>query len=637
MLILAAMDIHNMIFWIFLLTIAVFISVAGIYYLIVNRRIFDRKNSALLEAAQSISELDRCDIANLDAIQASLNIPEFDLLSSAADRIVDDSSRLYQGKWISDPHKIFTLENLLTRSEYGSLAIEVPVQLFTLSIFASAIFWILSLSIFDTSNSSVMSASALPLLNGLIFSLLLFFTSYRQRNDLQRSMNYLAETISRRLPIFEDLAGTAVLIDSFVQYDREMAESVSILSETVHGLTHHELADLVAENVKVVMERDIAPTIQAAGQKLMSLSENLQARQENGMSELAGIFTQQLGAKLNHELTPLFLETDHLVEELHSTTNSYQDSIAALRQSREDSLSLQEQSRESLERLAEAREAWNEDMKNAHAALENLNGITENFNRIYSGESNALGQQVEHLSNEIAKLNENAREEMQNFASQMQAYTNQISEDMSRQNQSLQEGLAASNRDLIEGINSHKQLFSEEFQSYSDRFSDRLGDVIQVFEDKLNATVLSALNEMKALTENLATENRDMKQLLSEFGQGSSDMVSDILRLSQEMNRSADRMSQESNEIDESLKELNAKLETSVQTFSDSMTGSLSDSLDQLERFLGESVLRISSTSSQMLDQASRIADLFQAERALQALKNEQADAESESTDSKQV
>lgn len=604
----ALASIQSTVFWALLFLVSLIVFAAGLYFIYNNRRLFEKKNVALLAAAQNISELDRCDIANLESVQKALNLHEFELLNSAAERIVDDAARIYQGKWISDPHKLFTLDNLLTRSEYTSLSVEIPIQLFTLSMLGSALFWIAGFSLFDASNSTVQHLAALPLILGLLLSLLLFFSGQRQRGELTRSMNYLAETISRRLPIFEELAGTAVLIDSFVQYDREMAESVSELSDIVRGLAKTELADRIADNVKEVMERDIAPSIKSSSEKLALLTDELQTRQEKGMGELAGIFTQQLGAKLNHELTPLFLETDHLVEELHNSSSSIEASMEALRQAREESYSVQEQTARSLSLLGEARKQWDEDMQKSNAALQTLSEESRKLGEHYSGQSSALGEKLDMLADRLEQSREASVEQMKLFSDTLRDHGRDLRESLDSRNEKLAQKLEEHNLALIDGMKTQGQSFAEELHKYSENFGEKLSLIMENFEEKLREGAYAAAGEIKSLVVHLQNNNKELTRLLEQLGEGSSAMVGDIRRLSLEMNRNAERLDQQSNEIEESLKELNHVLENSVERFASDMLKGVGDTLDAFEKSLSEVSLRLSSSTNELSDSAARIA-----------------------------
>ncbi len=606
---LIAAMLQTSIFWILLIIVSILVFSAGIYFLFSNKNLFEKRNSALLNASQSISELDRCDIANLESVQNSLNMSEFDLLSTAADRIVDDSARIYQGKWISDPHKLFTLDNLLTRSEFTALSVEIPIQIFTLSLLASALFWLAGFSLFDGDRTAILNLAALPVCIGLLLSLLLFFANQRQRSELTRSMNYLAETISRRLPIFEELAGTAVLIDSFVQYDREMAESVSNLSEIVQGLARNDLADRIANNVKHVMENDIAPSIKESAKNLSSLTEQLQERQEKGMSELAGIFTQQLGAKLNHELTPLFLETDHLVEELHNTSASFDVAMEALKQAREDSYSVQEQTAGVLSSLLESRRNFENDMKLSNEAINRLSDECQKMTSLYSGQVDNLSDNLKTLSSNISTLNSESSKNVEILSNDLKGLSSELSTEFGKRNEELLENLNQQHSLLLEGLNAQSDSLSTSLKLHTDSFSDKLALIMAQFEEKLNAGTMGVDEELRKHVNNLQAGNKQLVHLLEQLGEGSAAMVGDIRRLSLEMNRSAERLGQESNEIDESIKELNAKLENSISIFSEQMIKSVTEAMDSFEKAVSEIALRLSSSSSELSDSANRIAN----------------------------
>ena len=496
-----AIQMNTIIFWGLLALITLLISGVSLYYLASNRRLFQRLNQSMLNASDDIRNLDRCDIANLPWIRETLDDPEFPLLGSAAEQMVEDSERLYQGKWIANPSRLFQLDNLLTRKEFTLISQEVPARVLALSLLASALFWLLGSIIFENRSLGVLLPASLPLIIGFGFAAMLALSNDRTRRELSRSGQYLADLLMRRLPVFEELAGTAVLIDSFVRYDREMSESVAFLSETVERLVHNELSDAISENVRVVMQEDIAPSYQQAAAVLVDLASTITERQEAGMHELATDFSNNLSRTLADDLTALFQEMRVLTERFQESSNDVDMSLQALSDAAMLQENLQERSTVVLEQLASERDHWNEEIVTVRESLAQMSEMTSNLTALYSGESMNLGTRLETLSEELSAFsasihvvlggladeNQTLRSSMTELDKhgtrlledlrQLSLEMGQQSSNLARQSAQVNENLADLNMNLNESVRQFTVQLQSGVESTLNDFDESLAEV----------------------------------------------------------------------------------------------------------------------------------------------------------------
>ena len=496
-----AIQMNTIIFWGLLALVTLLISGVSIHYLVSNRRLFQRLNQSMLNASDDIRNLDRCDIANLPWVRETLDDPDFPLLGSAAEQMVEDSERLYQGKWIANPSRLFQLDNLLTRKEFTLISQEVPARVLAVSLLASALFWLLGSIIFDSRSLSVLLPASLPLIIGFGFAAMMALSNDRTRRELSRSGQYLADLLMRRLPVFEELAGTAVLIDSFVRYDREMSESVAFLSETVERLVHNELADSISENVRVVMQEDIAPSYQQAAAVLVDLASTITERQEAGMHELATDFSKNLSRTLADDLTALFQEMRVLTERFQASSNDVDMSLQALSDAAMLQQNLQERSTLVLEQLATEREQWNQEITTVRESLAQMSDMTSNLTELYSGESMNLGNRMGTLSEELSAFSVSIHEVLGGLARenhtlrssmteldqhgtrlledlrQLSLEMGQQSSNLARQSAQVNENLADLNMNLNESVRQFSVQLQSSVETTLNDFDESLGEV----------------------------------------------------------------------------------------------------------------------------------------------------------------
>ena len=507
-----ALSVNSIVFWSLLILISLVILGVSIFTISRNKRLFNRLNQTMMGAADDIRSLERCDIANLPWIRETLDQPDFPLLGSAAEQIVEDSERLYQGKWIANPSRLFHLDNLLTRKQFTQLSREVPARMLAVSLLASALLWLLGSILFNTRSLNIFLPAAIPLMLGIVFGLIISLSNDRIKRDLERSGQYLDDLLMRRLPVFEELAGTAVLIDSFVRYDREMSESVAYLSDTIDRLAHNELADKISENIRVVMQEEIAPSYQQAAAVLVDLASTITERQETGMHDLASQFSSNLSHILADDLTPLFAEIRALTERLQSSSTDIDVGLEALQDAAELQEQLQNKTTEILERVAEGQDVWNNEISTMQDSLQQMTDMTKQLTDLYSGESMELGKKLEQLSQELnafsvsihevlgglAEENQSLQKASQNVGEQgarllddlrqvslelsqqgttLARQSNQINENLTNLNLNLTESVRQFQVQMQSGVENTLQDFDEGLAEVSLRLANTTGEI----------------------------------------------------------------------------------------------------------------------------------------------------------------
>lgn len=486
----------------FVLLVVLMIVTLALHYLAKMRRTYSSLHGSLRAVAHNVTEIKSCDIANLKLLSQIVTQQGFDLLDSATKQLEDDSERLYHGKWITKPSNVYNFDNLLTAKQYTLFTYEIPLQIIAVSSLLSAIFWLSGFSFISSEQSSVvLSVSSLPLLLGAFMALLLAITVQRNRYKLQQAINYLVEVTMRRIPVFEELAGTAVLVDSFVRYDREMNESVAYLAESVDKLSHKELAEEISANIREVMLNEIAPAYKKASDALVDLAENLADKQSKGMAELADNFAAAVSRNLTERLQGFYTEMDKLTQSLQAGSSQVDIALDNLAQAKADQLELQQNTQLALQQLAEVRQQWQDDMQANSEAIKSIAATTSNFENIYNGEQNQLADRLNNLSSELqvfstemnnllsALVNENNNtrnnvQSLEDSNNRLLSDLHQLSQEMahnadtlSRQSAQINDSLAGLNESLNRSVNQFSYQLSAGVKNTLNEFDESLAEI----------------------------------------------------------------------------------------------------------------------------------------------------------------
>lgn len=494
-------------YWVLLAAVCVVVIGVSIFYLLRNRKFHLRFMQTLSQTTDSIAALDRCKIENLESVREAMQSDAYPLLSSFGDKLAQDADRLYQGKWIGDPTPLLQRDHVLTRGEYRSTSSEIPVQILSVSVLASSVFLLFGLSS-ASDRDVILRLASLPAILGSIATLLLFFQSYRARLGMDRGLTHLAETITEKVPVFRELAGTAALIESFFRYDRQMADSITQLTNTVEELTHSTLADKLAENVRLVLERELTPPMVQATETLGALAGELTRRQEDGMKDLAENFTTSLAASMEEHLSPFYQEISNLTQDLYEANKQTEISLSTMENFKQQSLDIQQGLNYTIEELRQVRSDWQTDLKQSTESLSSLALTSAKLASLQAGsEANLAGeisilrQKIGELQDTLYRVTQGLHMENQHGAEVVHALTDTSQKTLgdmrqltmllvdqtdvlSRQNDSLRASLTG----LENGLNQSVQNFSTQLLAGVSQTLDSFDEGLAELTERLSNT-----------------------------------------------------------------------------------------------------------------------------------------------------
>ena len=152
--------------------------------------------------------------------------------------------------------------------------------------------------------------------------------------SLQRRLDHASRAcyleIERHIPVFNPESGTALLIENFLNYDREMKDSVDLLSNKVVELSDHALVNAVRDGIETTVRDTIAPPIQEANQAMSNLAGEYSRRQVEGLSELAAEFAHELARSVRDQMAPFYHELNRYSTDLNQSKNQMDLALDAL-------------------------------------------------------------------------------------------------------------------------------------------------------------------------------------------------------------------------------------------------------------------------------------------------------------------
>lgn len=487
-------------YWAILAVVVLIIISVSVYFLWRHRSFHTNFLQTLSHSVEQVSELEYCQIKNLPDVVEVLGKQDYQLLQNSGQKMQENALRIYQGKWIGEPSDQLQLDKVLTKVQYRSTTGELAIQVLSFAVLATAMFLLFGLSLAQD-RSSIIQLAFLPLLTGALFSFLLFFQSLRAKQDIQRGLNLLSERITEKVPVFRELAGTAALIESFFQYDRQMSASIQQLTQSVEDLTNHQLSKHLADNVKEVMESHVVPPMVQATNSIENLTEELSIRQEDGMRNLAQEFTTNLAISMEEKLQPFYEEISILTRDLYTANKQLEVSLHTMENYKKQSLDIQDGMRYSIEALAQARHDWQEDMEVQANSLERLAEtsntlatLQEGSEKNLKGSMDILGQRMESLQDILYRVTQGLHLENQQSSEsirelkdstaktladmrQLSSVLVEQSDYMLRQTQLLQESVGSVEEALQSSIHTFSTQLLHGVNETLDSFDDGLAEV----------------------------------------------------------------------------------------------------------------------------------------------------------------
>ena len=547
--------------WPLFVILLVLVTASGLFFWLARRRRVAALEAHYIALRQQVEALEGHSVDNGPRIAELLHASGDEALSEGFARMQADSQALYLGRWFPAGDELATLASALSPRDYRLLGAEAAQSVGIIGVLASLA---LTLALFIDRTSRGFSTSwplmLLPALIGLGFALLLAVQASGTRGLLSHQLRRLASTIERRLPVYADRAGAALLVEEFSRYDREMKGSVERLQASADGLVHDDLARAVSGSIDRVLAEQVSPPLREAGQALGELATELARKQEEGMAQLADRFSAELGTTLEQRLDPLFTLIGNYAESIADARQQAQLTSESISGWLSEAGTLAEQSRARLEEERQSQAEWQAQSSQL------LSAWHEEATR-WQGEWAERQTAAEHRQSE-------QRDELTAQLERLTGSTGQLAE--------LQAGNEAT---LAQRI--------AEMSEALDRFT----------ED--NRAVIAGLGEAHERVVALVESNRsDSQKLLAEYR-----------RLTQEIGTTATGIEKHAAELAATLARLNHELQGSVSQFTTRLQQGVDDTIREFDSGLADISLRLAHTTAEVNESVDRMQDQLDAQQ----------------------
>ena len=304
-------------------------------------------------------------------------------------------------------------------------------------------------------------------------------------------MKKFAETASLRLPIFSDLAGSAVLIDAFMQYDRKMDSSVAKLTNAVNALFTQDMVNAVSASIEKTMQQGVVPHIAASQQILGDLAQAVSTKQEAGLRDMAEKFTGQLTEMIARHMEVFFREVDGYLQQLNGTKGELAQALQLLDTHRQATDALDATFQQHLNSLTEYNQQTLVYLKQMAEAQANLGLSSRQLSELQAGSANSLVTLVGNLGQQVA-----------GFAQSMSQLTSDIKAENSNTRQSIKSMINNQNKAL------------EEYHKLSESMLDGSRDLA---------------NQAKIINQQLETMNSQLTATVKEFNTAVVSGVNEVI------------------------------------------------------------------------------------------------------------
>lgn len=460
-----------------------------------------------------------CNIENLPLISEIFEqAPK--KLSQAFDEIIQTSADFYQKKWIPSPDAFITVDNVFGKktarriSGYGFLYFSLLGILF---FFATILTGSL---IFDTPDAilACLYLSFVPLLLSLLFTILFITEKLQITRIADSSIRSLTRALSQKLPVFSEYNSLAILVNQFLEYDRHMSESVSLLTTKIDNFVIGGLTETVTESIEAVLLDSIAPSIERSTDAIITLSKDVIEKENSGMKDLALKFSTALSEELAYQFEPLNKKMMEVANTL-SESRKYLDIASQTLESYKDNVTdLNTQTSRTLKGYEDSRTA-------------------------FSGDIHIIAGSFEQFSKSASIYNENVLLNQKQFETAAITLTNSISQSNSTL-QALLDGIFIEARTAVDQ--------ARDSQKMNEAYLNIMKEQINTFTDEL---ALHNKFMFDGLSSTITDFNNKQSEQLSDQQNKVSSQSTEMMK---SMENAAKNIEASSNKIKASLDELEA-------------------------------------------------------------------------------
>ncbi len=510
----------------------------AIGFLLVSRHLVHQAVQIIDPLVRQLDDLEGRTLEHLPAISAYFQRSRSKAFYQGFMRMEQACQELYQGRWLPDPVKWLRQDLLLTQVQQNSLSFRPAAGLLATAILGSLVSLLVQNQIPPPTAGLGLALILLPLLVGLAGALLVAANAQQAARTIQSRLGSLYFSLESHLPIFNDQAGMALLIDTFIVYDRQMKSTLQNFTATASRLAESDMADGIRRSVEQVLLESVAPSIQQATTTLNSLAGELTNRQERGMQDLAVRFATALSEDLASHLQPVNKEIAQMGALMVDVKNYIEYAMRALETVRQQSEGLLGDTRQTILQMAEARTAMSEDFSRVDEQITSLTASTSQLANLYQGNEQNLAQNLEQLGHQLDQ-----------YSQRLGSLVHESIEAMQGARQ-----IAAGQQDSAE-----KHLAS--MQDQINHLHSQLGTDIQSLLDQVKKETEAVAAHSSSIGQQLGALNSTLNHSMDEFTQASAQYVHRTLTsFDTGLAELADRLAHTATEIRDAVDALPAAL-----------------------------------------------------------------------------
>lgn len=379
---------------------AIMVAAAAVY-LIINHRLVSLAKADFEKITEEIDELSGFGMINMPGVARSFEHVRISGLKKTFNQLTNDSEELFGGKWLPDLNNYFRFDRIFSAAGRNSLSSRPAAAIFSSGLLCAVISLLLQQQLPVGDNSLAQSLIWIPIATGIAASAMLLTQSLTVSKYLQTFVKELNTAIARRVPVFNDQAGIALLIDQMMKHDYKMEDTINEFNQTVSRLAESEMAESISRSVENVLNESVVPPIQTAAATLTDLAQELSQRQEQGMHQLAGQFSNALAADLQRYLGPINQELTRMTSLMSDVKNYIDYAMKALDTTRQQSEVVIRDAHQSLQMIAQSREDLSDDFAVFSEQLRLLNLTSDRLASMQSGHETTLAENLDKLSSQL--------------------------------------------------------------------------------------------------------------------------------------------------------------------------------------------------------------------------------------------
>lgn len=397
---LAWYDVHYL-HWIVALGIPFLMVVVTVIYLSISQYTLASSRPFLSYGNQEIAKLEGFGMDLLPALSEIFRQMNQPRLMDAHDSMIRDSKQLHQERWLPDPAQQFSMEKIFAKPLRNSLSLRPAAAIISSGLLCSVIGALLQLQLQVNDTGTAAALIWIPAVIALAAGILLAVQAKSVTTTLSRDLQQLCLNIGRHLPVFNEQAGMALMIDQMMRHDSKMDATLVDFNQTVQRLAESDMAEGIRRSVEQVLLESVAPPIQQSAATLSDLAVELSKRQEQGMQDLADRFSSAVTTEISRHLGPVNQELSKMTTLMSDVKNYIDYAMKALEMTRMQSEALLNDTRDSMQVIAQAREDLSDDFAVFSEQLRFLGQTNERMANMQSGHETTLTGILQELNDRL--------------------------------------------------------------------------------------------------------------------------------------------------------------------------------------------------------------------------------------------